>query len=48
MRNAYQVLVGNVKKRGHFEGLDVDGRGILKFILKKQGGSMWVHSSGSE
>jgi hypothetical protein len=30
------VLVGNLKARDHFAGLDVKSRIILKWILKKQ------------
>jgi hypothetical protein len=31
-----------VKERDHLEDLDVDGRIILKEILKKEGGKMWT------
>jgi hypothetical protein len=30
-----RILVGNVKKTDHLEGQDLDGRIILKWILKK-------------
>jgi hypothetical protein len=30
MRNAYTILVGNLKKRDHLEDLGVDGKMILK------------------
>jgi hypothetical protein len=35
-------LVLNLKKRGHWEEIGVDGRIILKWILKKQNGRMWI------
>jgi hypothetical protein len=34
MRNAY-ILVGKSEKRDHLEDIDVDGRIILKLILRK-------------
>ena len=34
-RDAYRILVENLKKRVHLEDLDVDGRLILERILKK-------------
>jgi hypothetical protein len=34
-RNAYRVLVGNLKERDHVENLSVDGRIILKWMLQK-------------
>jgi hypothetical protein len=36
--SAYMGLVGRSKERDHFEDLDLDGRMILKWILKKQDG----------
>jgi hypothetical protein len=35
MRKAYTVLVGKPEGRAHFENLCVDGRIILKCILRK-------------
>jgi hypothetical protein len=35
MKGFYRVLVGNVKKTDHLEGRGVDGRIILKWVLKK-------------
>jgi hypothetical protein len=35
MRNAYKTFVRNMKERNHLEELDVDGRIILKWILRK-------------
>jgi hypothetical protein len=32
MRNAYSVLVGNLKGRDHSEDVGVDGRMILEWI----------------
>jgi hypothetical protein len=34
-REAYRILVGNLKKRDHLEDLGVDMRIILERILKK-------------
>jgi hypothetical protein len=31
---AYRVLVGDLRDRDHLEDLDIDGRIILKWILK--------------
>jgi hypothetical protein len=33
--NMYTVLAGNLQERGYLEDLSVDGRIILKRILKK-------------
>jgi hypothetical protein len=33
--NAYNVLDGNLKERDHLEDSEIDGRMILKCILKK-------------
>jgi hypothetical protein len=35
MRNAYKILVANLKGRDHLEELDVDARLILECILEK-------------
>jgi hypothetical protein len=35
VRNSYIILVGNLKGRNHLEGLDVDRKIILKWILWK-------------
>jgi hypothetical protein len=43
MRNAYKIFVGKPEgKRYHLEDQVVDGRIILKWILKKWGVSMWI------
>jgi hypothetical protein len=36
--NAYRILVDKLKKRDYFEEVGVDGRIILKGILKKKDG----------
>jgi hypothetical protein len=33
---------GNLKERDHLEDLDVDGRMILKLILKKSVSNVWA------
>jgi len=35
LRNAYKILIGNPEGRDHLGELGVDGRIILKWILKK-------------
>jgi hypothetical protein len=35
IRNAYEILVKNLKRRGHLADVDVDGRIMLKWILNK-------------
>jgi hypothetical protein len=42
MRNAYKILVENLKRRNLSEDLVVDGRIILDWILGKQGGKVWT------
>jgi hypothetical protein len=37
-RGPYSVLLGNVRVRDHLKDLGVDGRIILKWVLKKLGG----------
>jgi hypothetical protein len=34
MRNAYEISVGKLKGRDHLEDLGIDGRKILKWILR--------------
>ena len=36
-----RFLWGNLKERGHFEYLGLDGRIILKWISRKQDGREW-------
>jgi hypothetical protein len=35
MRNAYKILVGNLKRRDRWEDLGIDGKIILEWILEK-------------
>jgi hypothetical protein len=35
-RGAYRISLGNLRARDHLEDLGVDGRIILKWILKKR------------
>jgi hypothetical protein len=35
LRNAYKILIGNPEGRDHLGELGVDGRIILKWILKE-------------
>jgi hypothetical protein len=42
MRSVYKILAVNPKGKHHIEGLSVDGRIILKWILKKQDRRMWA------
>jgi hypothetical protein len=35
MRNAYNILVLNLKKRDHLQGLGVDEMMTIKYTLKK-------------
>ena len=41
-RNAYRVLMGNLKERDHLEGLGIDGRTVLELLLKKYNGRAWT------
>jgi hypothetical protein len=41
-RSAYMILVGKPEERDHLEDLCVDGRIILKRILKKWDGRIWT------
>jgi hypothetical protein len=41
-RGAFRVLVGNLRKRIHLEDLGIDGKIIIKWILKKWGGEAWT------
>jgi len=40
-RNAYRVLVGNLKERDNLEDLSVDETVILKWALKEHNGMAW-------
>jgi len=41
-RNAYRVWVGKPEERGHLEGLGIEERGILKWMLKEKDGKAWA------
>jgi hypothetical protein len=41
-RNAYRILVGKPRVRGHWEDLVVGGCTILKWILERQDGMDWI------
>jgi hypothetical protein len=41
--NAYRILVGKPEgKRDHWEDQDVGGWTILKWILERQNGMVWI------
>jgi hypothetical protein len=42
MRNAYNILVGNMKERDLSEDLSVDGKIILECMLEKYSGMLWT------
>jgi hypothetical protein len=42
VRNAYQILVRKPKGKNHLEDQDIDGRTILRWILRKQGMRVWT------
>jgi hypothetical protein len=41
MRNTYKILFGKRERKNHSEDLAINGKMILKLILKKRGG-MWI------
>jgi hypothetical protein len=41
-RNVYRILVETQKIRGHWEDQDVGGWIILKWILERQHGMIWI------
>jgi hypothetical protein len=42
IRNAYKILVRKPEGNDYFGDMRVDGRQILKWILKKQSVSLWT------
>jgi hypothetical protein len=42
VRNAHIILVGSLKEGDHLEDLGLDGRIILKWILRKQGWRVYI------
>jgi hypothetical protein len=42
IRIVYTILVKNLKGRDHSEGVGIDGRIILKWILRKMCGKLWT------
>jgi hypothetical protein len=42
MRNAYKILVGNLKESDHLESQRVDRRIILEYILGKYFRRLWI------
>jgi hypothetical protein len=47
MRNAYKILIENLKGREHSEDLGVDGKIILEWILGEMGWEDGTDASGS-
>jgi hypothetical protein len=41
-RSVYRFWWGDLRKRGHLEDLEIDGRIILKWIFKKWDGRAWT------
>jgi hypothetical protein len=41
-RDAYMILVGKPEGKSHCEDQDVGGRTILKWILERQDGVVWI------
>jgi hypothetical protein len=39
---AYRILVGKQKERDHWEGQDVDGWTINRWILDRYDGMIWI------
>jgi hypothetical protein len=43
-KNAYGILVGKLKKRGHLEGLGAEMSILLKGVIKQTGERTWTGS----
>jgi hypothetical protein len=41
-RNAYRILVGKPEGKDHWEDQDVDGWTLLKWILERSDGMVWI------
>jgi hypothetical protein len=41
-RNAYRIFSGKSKERDHWEDQDVGGWSILKWILERYNGILWI------
>jgi len=41
-RGVYSVLVGNLRERDHLGDPGIDGRVILRWILRKLGAGVWM------
>jgi len=42
MRNAYRILVENIRRRDHAEDIGLDGMIISEWTLGKEGGKLWT------
>jgi hypothetical protein len=41
-RNIYRILVGQPEGKNHLQELDIGGKTILKWILERQDGLVWI------
>jgi hypothetical protein len=42
LKNSYSILIGNLKGKDHLKDITVDGRIIVKRILRKQDVRVWA------